>query len=33
VSHTKLRGHYAIRVAIGNGATEWHHVSRILDYV
>ena len=33
VSHTKLRGQYAIRVAIGNGATEWHHVSRILDYV
>jgi aromatic-L-amino-acid decarboxylase len=33
VSHTKLRGQYAIRVAIGNGATEWHHVARILDYL
>lgn len=30
VSHTKLRGQYAIRVAIGNGATEWKHVARIL---
>ena len=33
VSHTKLRGQYAIRVAIGNGATEWSHVARILDFV
>jgi aromatic-L-amino-acid/L-tryptophan decarboxylase len=33
VSHTKLRGQYAIRVAIGNGATEWRHVARILEYV
>jgi len=33
VSHTKLRGHYAIRVALGNGATGWSHVARILDYV
>jgi aromatic-L-amino-acid decarboxylase len=33
VSHTKLRGHYAIRVAIGNGATEWGHVARILEYL
>ncbi|MEO8380040.1 MAG: pyridoxal-dependent decarboxylase [Acidobacteriota bacterium] len=33
VSHTKLRGQYAIRVAIGNGATEWEHVARILEYV
>lgn len=33
VSHTKLRGQYAIRVAIGNGATEWEHVERILEYV
>ena len=33
VSHTKLRGHYAIRVAIGNGATEWRHVERILGFV
>ena len=31
VSHTKLRGHYAIRVAIGNGATEWRHVAQILN--
>ncbi|HEX7808136.1 MAG TPA: pyridoxal-dependent decarboxylase, partial [Thermoanaerobaculia bacterium] len=31
VSHSKLRGQYVIRVAIGNGATEWRHVSRILD--
>ncbi len=31
VSHTKLRGHYAIRVAIGNGATEWRHVEQILN--
>lgn len=33
VSHTRLRGDYAIRVAIGNGATEWKHVARILEYV
>ena len=33
VSHTKLRGEYAIRVAIGNGATGWEHVSRILAFV
>jgi len=33
VSHTKVRDQYAIRVAIGNGATEWDHVARILDYV
>jgi aromatic-L-amino-acid/L-tryptophan decarboxylase len=33
VSHTKLRGRYGIRVAIGNGATEWHHVARVLEYV
>ena len=32
VSHTKLRGHYAIRVALGNGATEWRHVARLLDF-
>lgn len=31
VSHTKLRGLYAIRVAIGNGATEWRHVAAILE--
>jgi aromatic-L-amino-acid decarboxylase len=33
VSHTKLHGNYAIRVAIGNGATEWRHVARILDAI
>jgi aromatic-L-amino-acid decarboxylase len=33
VSHTKLRNRYGIRVAIGNGATEWRHVAQILDFV
>ncbi len=33
VSHTKLRGRYGIRVAIGNGATEWQHVARVLEYL
>ncbi|HET7707391.1 MAG TPA: pyridoxal-dependent decarboxylase [Thermoanaerobaculia bacterium] len=33
VSHTKLRDRYGIRVAIGNGATEWRHVQQILDLV
>jgi aromatic-L-amino-acid decarboxylase len=31
VSHTKLRDRYGIRVAIGNGATEWRHVEQLLD--
>lgn len=31
VSHTKLRGRYGIRVALGNGATEWRHVQQLLD--
>lgn len=31
VSHSKLRGQYVIRVAIGNGATEWRHVEAILE--
>jgi aromatic-L-amino-acid decarboxylase len=31
VSHTKLRDRYGIRVAIGNGATEWRHVEQILN--
>jgi aromatic-L-amino-acid decarboxylase len=31
VSHTKLRDRYGIRVAIGNGATEWRHVEQILS--
>ena len=33
VSHTRLRGRYGIRVAIGNGATEWEHVERVLEYL
>jgi aromatic-L-amino-acid decarboxylase len=31
VSNTKLKGRYCVRVAIGNGATEWRHVERILE--
>ena len=33
VSHTRLRDRYGIRVAIGNGATEWEHVSRVLSFL
>ena len=33
VSHTKLRDKYGIRVAIGNGATEWRHVEQILAFL
>jgi len=33
VSHTRLRDVYGIRVAIGNGATEWRHVEEILKFV
>lgn len=33
VSTTRLRGVLGIRLAIGNGATEWRHVDRILDSV
>jgi aromatic-L-amino-acid/L-tryptophan decarboxylase len=33
VSHTKLKGRYGIRVAIGNGATEWKHVAQILEFL
>ena len=33
VSHTRLNGKYGIRVAIGNGATEWRHVERILEFL
>jgi aromatic-L-amino-acid/L-tryptophan decarboxylase len=33
VSHTKLKDRYGIRVAIGNGATEWRHVERILGFL
>ena len=33
VSHTRLHDKYAIRVAIGNGATEWRHVERLLSFL
>ena len=33
VSHTKLKGKLGIRVAIGNGATEWEHVERVLSFL
>jgi aromatic-L-amino-acid/L-tryptophan decarboxylase len=33
VSHTRLRGKLGIRVAIGNGATEWQHVARVLEFL
>ena len=33
VSSTRLRGRYGIRVALGNGATEWEHVARVLEYL
>jgi len=33
VSHTRLANRYGIRVAIGNGATEWEHVARVLEYL
>ena len=33
VSHTKRGEHYGIRVALGNGATEWRHVERILSFL
>ncbi|HEY0156722.1 MAG TPA: pyridoxal-dependent decarboxylase [Thermoanaerobaculia bacterium] len=32
VSHTKLDGRYCVRVAIGNGATEWRHVAELLRF-
>ena len=31
LSHTKLSGHYAIRVAIGNQATTHEHVARVWE--
>jgi aromatic-L-amino-acid/L-tryptophan decarboxylase len=31
VSHTKVSGRYAIRVAIGNAATRWEHVQQAWD--
>jgi aromatic-L-amino-acid/L-tryptophan decarboxylase len=33
VSHTRLNDKYAIRVAIGNGATEWRHVEALLRFL
>ena len=33
VSHTKLRDQYCVRVAIGNGATEWPHVEELLRFL
>ena len=33
VSHTKRGDDYFIRVAIGNGATEWRHVEQILSFL
>ncbi len=30
---TRLRGAFAIRVAIGNGMTEWRHVEQILHFL
>lgn len=33
VSHTRLRDVYGIRVAIGNGATEWRHVAELLTFL
>ena len=33
VSHTRLRGRLGIRVAIGNGATQWEHVARVLEFL
>ena len=33
VSATRLGGKYGIRVAIGNGATEWRHVEEIISFL
>ena len=33
VSHTRLKNKLGIRVAIGNGATQWEHVARVLEFV
>jgi len=33
ISHTRLRDRFAIRVAIGNGATEWRHVEALLAFL
>jgi aromatic-L-amino-acid decarboxylase len=33
VSHTRLKNRLGIRVAIGNGATRWEHVARVLEFL
>jgi len=33
VSHTRLKNRLGIRVAIGNGATQWEHVARVLEFL
>ncbi|HEX9407958.1 MAG TPA: pyridoxal-dependent decarboxylase, partial [Thermoanaerobaculia bacterium] len=33
VSHTRLKNCLGIRVAIGNGATRWEHVARVLEFL
>ncbi len=33
VSHTRLKNKLGIRVAIGNGATQWEHVARVLEFL
>ncbi|HUO85694.1 MAG TPA: pyridoxal-dependent decarboxylase [Thermoanaerobaculia bacterium] len=33
VSHTRLRGRYGIRVAIGNGMTLWEDVDQLLEMI
>ncbi|HJT16698.1 MAG TPA: pyridoxal-dependent decarboxylase [Thermoanaerobaculia bacterium] len=33
VSHTRLKDKLGIRVAIGNGATQWEHVARVLEFL
>ncbi len=33
VSHTRLKNCLGIRVAIGNGATQWEHVARVLEFL
>ena len=33
LSHTRLRGKFGIRVAIGNGATDWRHVEQLLEFL
>lgn len=33
LSHTRLKGKLGIRVAIGNGATQWRHVEQLLAFL